>query len=175
MKEVLHIGCGETPLPEWFGSVHETRLDIAPHVKPDIVADMAHIPDGLGPFDVVYSSHSLEHLYPHDGDSCLAGCLRVLKPDGKIVINVPDLEGLSPTDDVLYKCPGGEEVRAWDLFYGYRPALKDYPFMAHRTGFTSATLRTALERAGFERITVLRSPEESTTPHNLVAVAVKPL
>lgn len=156
MKEVLHIGCGRSPLPSRMSHCHETRLDIDPNVEPDIVADMASIPD-IGPFDAVYSSHSLEHLYPHDVPKCLAGILRVLKPGGAVIIHVPDLEDLSPTDEVLYEVEGGP-VLAKDLFYGWSKYLEELPFMAHRTGFVQKTLHAALERAGFSSVTVGREP-----------------
>lgn len=127
----------------------EIRLDIDPRCKPDIVADMANLPENIGPFDAAYASHSLEHLSPHDVDSCLAGIHRVLKPGGAVIIRVPDLEGISPTGDVLYMA-GDIPVCSVDLFYGWRPFLKAMPHMAHRTGFVQETLRTALENAGFE-------------------------
>lgn len=152
---MLHLGCGGESLPSNMQHCQEVRLDIDPHCKPDIVADMANIPEGIGPFDAAYSCHSLEHLYPHDGDNCLAGVYRVLKSGGAVIIRVPDLEGLSPSGDVLYTA-GGIPVCAADLFYGWRPLLKDRPYMAHRNGFMQETLRTALERAGFEKVEVAR-------------------
>lgn len=131
----------------------EVRLDISPECHPDIVANMADLP-AIGPFDAVYSAHSLEHLLPHEVGSCLSGVHRVLKPGGVVIIRVPDLEGLSPTGDVLYLA-GDIPVCAVDLFYGWRPFLKAMPHMAHRTGFMQETLRTALEEAGF-KATVVR-------------------
>lgn len=130
-------------------------MDIDPACSPDIVANMAHIPEGIGPFDAAYSCHSLEHLAAHDVHSCLVGILGSLKSGGVVIIRVPDLEGLSPTGDVLYTVPGGD-ICAIDLFYGWRKFLKDKPFMAHRTGFVQETLRTALEEAGFTEIQVTR-------------------
>lgn len=41
--------------------------------------------------DVVYSSHTLEHMSREDGRSLLIECLRVLKPGGLLRIVVPDL------------------------------------------------------------------------------------
>ncbi|OUL26023.1 methyltransferase type 11 [Nostoc sp. RF31YmG] len=44
--------------------------------------------------DVVYSSHTLEHLSRTDGQAFLKECHRVLKPNGIIRIVVPDLKSI---------------------------------------------------------------------------------
>ena len=68
--DFLHIGCGRmqpdetNQLPSWASGCKETRLDIDPTANPDIVASMVDLGD-IGPFDITYSSHTLEHLYPH--------------------------------------------------------------------------------------------------------------
>jgi hypothetical protein len=33
-KAILHVGCGESPLPEWLSHFKETRLDINHDCKP---------------------------------------------------------------------------------------------------------------------------------------------
>lgn len=171
-KTVLHVGCGNESLPFYLKHCDEVRLDIDPTTNPDIVGDMAHLPEGIGPFDAVLSCHSLEHLPPYDIDECLAGFLRVLKPGGVVIILVPDLEGLSPTEEVLYESPIGP-VRACDLFYGYGPALRENPFMAHKCGFVTATMRSALERAGFANVEVKRISNDIIFL-SLFATGVKP-
>jgi len=133
----------------------EVRLDISADLHPDIVADMSDLPDGIGPFDAVFTAHALEHLYPHDVDRALAGFQRVLKPGGSVVILVPDLEGVAPTWDVLYESEAGP-VCGHDLYYGYAKYLAERPYMAHRSGFVASTLQDALERAGFESVKVER-------------------
>ena len=42
---------------------------------------------GGAAFDAVFSSHNLEHLYPHQVKEALAEFYRVLKPEGMIVIS----------------------------------------------------------------------------------------
>lgn len=161
---LLHVGCGFEPLPAGFGHYAETRLDIDPRCEPDIVASMTDL-GPIGPFDLVYSSHCLEHLAPHDVPVALAEFRRVLSEEGATVIMVPDLEGVAPTDEVLFVSPAGP-ISGLDLIYGFRPALAAQPHMAHRTGFIAATLHAALESAGFRGVLVERQPS-----HNLMAVA----
>lgn len=165
---LLHVGCGYSPLPDYL-SVHgfaETRLDIDGACEPDIVASMVDLGE-IGPFRMVFSHHSLEHLAPHDVPRALGEFHRVLSPGGMALVFVPDLEGVAPTDEVLFVSPAGP-IAGLDLFYGLRAALAEQPHMAHRTGFVSDTLRSALESAGFERVCIERLPD-----HNLMGVGYR--
>lgn len=167
MGSLLHVGCGGEPIPEWAqGHFDEVRLDIDDRHSPDIVASMTDMGD-IGPFDAVYSSHSLEHLYPHDVDTALREFHRVLDDKGFAVIFVPDLEDVRPTEDVLLNAPCGP-ITGLDMIYGLRSLLPIQPHMAHHTGFTSDTLRAALERAGFSSVVVQRMEN-----YNLMAIAAK--
>lgn len=161
MPTVLHVGSGHTSLPTWFADYAEVRLDIDEGCKPDIVANMTDM-GPIGPFDAVYCSHALEHLYPHDVPVALAEFRRVLKPGGGLVVFVPDLEGVSATEEVVYESPCGP-ITGLDMIYGKVSYLADAPYMAHHTGFVSTTLAQTLERAGFEGVKVVRIPE-----HNLM-------
>ena len=169
--KLLHAGCGGAPLPPFLQHVQEVRLDIDPAQRPDIVADMAHLPEGLGPFDAVFTCHALEHLMPHAVGECLAGFHRVLRSGGSVVIFVPDLEGVAPTREVLFESPAGP-ITGHDLFYGHAPALRDYPYMAHRCGFVKETLAAALTEAGFINVRTDRVTDPA--PHNLFGFGVKP-
>lgn len=165
---LLHVGCGHSALPEWL-SVHgfaEVRLDIDPDCEPDIVASMTDLGD-IGPFDMVFSHHSLEHLSPHEVPVALGEFRRVLRPGGVALIFVPDLEGVQPTEEVLFVSPAGP-IAGLDLFYGLRAALSEHPYMAHRTGFVSQTLGAALESAGFSRVAT-----ERLAGHNLMGAGFR--
>lgn len=119
----------------------------------------------MGEFDIVYCSHVLEHVYPHEVPLAVAEIYRVLKPGGKAVILVPDLEDARPTEDVLYVSPAGP-ITGLDLMYGLRSALEDNPFMAHHCGFVSDTLRDSLKQ--FSEVHVKR-----TAFNNLLGVGIK--
>ena len=94
----LHVGCGpkdgnSTPFANqnW----HEVRLDIDLEVQPDVVGtmtDMKVVDDAS--MDAVFSSHNIEHLYPHEVPLALAEFHRVLKPDGFILLTCPDLRSV---------------------------------------------------------------------------------
>lgn len=167
MRRVLHAGCGNEHLPEWLEG-EEVRLDIDRACKPDILASMTDMPEHIGPYDIVYCHHALEHCYPYDVPVALAEFFRVLKPVGHVVVFVPDLEDVRPTNDILYESPAGP-IAGLDLFYGHRPSLDSRPWMAHHTGFIAATLAEALTDAGFRTVGVKR-----LSGWNLMGVGTKP-
>lgn len=167
MKKILHAGCGTSGLPAWFGDGYEeTRLDIDPLTSPDIVTNITNL-GMIGPFDIVYTSHCLEHLSPWEVPVALEEFYRVTVDGGATVVIVPDLEGVQATTDFLYECPGGP-LCGLDLIYGCHVDTALSPYMQHKCGFVSATLEAAFREAGFEDVTMKRLPL-----HNLMAVGRK--
>jgi len=161
MKTLLHVGCGPkrkdqtTPAfnsHEWI----ELRLDIDQSVNPDVVGtmtDMSDVPDES--VDGIFSSHNIEHLYPHEVPVALAEFKRVLKPDGFVVITCPDLQSvceLVAADKLLepaYVSPAGP-ISPLDILYGHRAAMaRGNLYMSHRCGFTQKVLTSTMQTAGF--------------------------
>ena len=164
MKRVLHVGCGSSRIAERHPHFQpqdwqEVRLDIDAAVQPDIVADITDMKRvESGSFDAVYSSHNLEHLYPHQVPAALGEFRRVLRPEGYALIILPDLRSVArriaedKLEDVLYQSPSGP-VAPLDVLYGFRPSLaRGALYMAHKTGFTAKTLAGALARSGFATV-----------------------
>lgn len=134
MKTFLHIGCGpqrKESTTRGFNSDewHELRLDIDENVQPDIVGtmtDMSRVPDES--VDALFSSHNIEHLYPHEVPVALTEFLRVLKPEGFAVITCPDLKSVCAlvAEDKLtepaYQSEAGP-IAPLDILYGHRPRL----------------------------------------------------
>ena len=161
MRKFLHVGCGtnskeQTTREFAGGDWQEVRYDIDKSVKPDIVGtmtDMSAIQDGS--FDAVFSSHNIEHLYPHDVSVALAEFLRVLKPRGYAVITCPDLQSVCELvaqdrlTDTAYESPAGP-IAPIDILYGFRRSLaQGNLYMAHRCGFTEKVLTGTLRTSGF--------------------------
>lgn len=138
------------------------------------MTDMSAVADAL--VDAVFSSHNLEHLYPHEVPVALREFLRVLTPAGFAVVTCPDLQSvcaLVAEDRLLetaYTAPAGP-VAPLDMLYGFRPALASGNlFMAHRCGFTQKVLAGTLRAAGFAAVASSRRGH----PHyDLWAVASK--
>jgi ubiquinone/menaquinone biosynthesis C-methylase UbiE len=171
MPQVLHVGCGSATIarmPAGFqdGSWQEVRFDINPDVFPDIVGtitDMHNVPSDS--VDAIYSSHNIEHVYPHEVTGVLAEFRRVLKPDGFLVVTCPDLQSFAQQiadgglEDPLYTSPSGP-ITPLDILYGHRPSLeRGEIYMAHRTGFTGKTIMRYASDAGFAAIGARRRPK----------------
>ena len=170
MKTLLHVGCSHNRIEQTTrgfndGSWTEVRLDIDPAVKPDIVGtmtDMSRV--ATASVDAIFSSHNIEHLYPHEVPVALAEFIRVLSDNSFCVITCPDLKEvcrLVSQDRLLepaYVSPAGP-ISPIDILYGHRPALaQGNLYMAHRSGFTEKVLRQTLVRAGFRSIASFTRP-----------------
>jgi SAM-dependent methyltransferase len=163
-RTVLAVGSGADPLEQWKEQGYTVvRLDIDPGTKPDIVGSMTDMGE-IGPFDVVYCSHSLEHLYPHEVPKALREFHRVLRTGGVAVILVPDLQDVPATDDPL---PGAPGLTGLHLYYGDAREIEQYPYMAHHSGFVEKSLRAAMEQCGFTVNT------QRASHYNLLGIGVK--
>ena len=161
MKTFLHVGCGLLNKSHCKGfnndNWKEIRLDIDENVNPDIVGTLTDMKlVETGSVDAVYSSHNIEHIFPHEVPIALREFYRVLKEDGIVVMTCPDIQsvGEALTKDklfeALYESPMGP-VTAFDILYGHRKTTVDGNiFMVHKGGFTYSTLDTKFKEAGFK-------------------------
>jgi len=161
-KTILHVGPGHrnngARLPAAFqGSEwQESRLDIDPANEPDIVGSMLDMAAVVSEsVDAIYSAHNIEHVYAHEVLQVLNEFLRVLKPDGFLVVTCPDLQGVcqlvaeDKLGDAAYTSQAGP-ITPLDILYGHRAALAaGHHYMAHKTGFTLKMLTQALHSSGF--------------------------
>ncbi|MES2979277.1 MAG: methyltransferase domain-containing protein [Pseudomonadota bacterium] len=164
MKKLLHVGCGPKRVANTVrafndGTWEEIRLDIDAAVRPDILGSMTDMSliDDLA-VDAIFSSHNIEHLYPHEVPIALSEVIRVLKGDGFCVITCPDLKSVSKLvlqDQLLepaYISRAGP-ISPLDILYGHGASISggNY-FMSHRCGFTEKTLRQTLISSGFSSV-----------------------
>jgi len=151
----LHLGTG----PDYKLDDRWLASDLNPHYDRGIVYLDAsqRLPFGDAIFEYVFSEHLIEHLTYPQGEGMLRECYRVLKPGGRIRVGTPDLRviiGLfaeSPSDteqeyiryhvDKFVK-PHGEHSPVFVL----NNIVRNW---GHRFLYDEATLRGALEKAGF--------------------------
>lgn len=168
LKSLLHVGCGQAHVLGLKGfsptDWNEIRLDIDNDVHPDIVASITDMHDvDSASMDAVFSSHNIEHLYPHEVPLALHEFHRVLHEDGFLSIACPDLQTVCQyiaNDRLLepvYRTKAGLPISPIDILYGWRESLaKGNVFMAHKSGFTRKTLVDSLKQAGFASIAAQR-------------------
>lgn len=88
------------------------------------------------PFDLVSFVHVLEHL--RDPREALSRARRRLAPSGRLLVAVPNKD-------------------AWDLRFSARARARTYDLPVHLHHFTEASLRRALEGAGFREVEIVVS------------------
>ena len=177
------MGCGskrKTQTTRGFNTAdwHEIRLDIDPTAQPDVIGTMTDMSAVASEsVDAIYSSHNIEHLYPHEIPLAFAEFLRVLKPDGFFVVTCPDLQSVCQmvAEDKLtepaYTSPAGP-ISPLDILYGHRPSMeRGNLYMAHRCGFTQRVLDEMLRSYGFQ--TVASIARRQAPYFDLFALATK--
>jgi len=88
--KMLNVGCGSVFHPDWVNA------DLTPADPSVMRLDVTEPwPFEAESFDVVYSSHVLEHLHPDQASHFLSEARRVLRPGGTIRLAVPDLERIA--------------------------------------------------------------------------------
>jgi SAM-dependent methyltransferase len=170
-KRFLHVGCGSVRkgprTPGFAGDEwEEVRLDIDPTVAPDIMASITDLsPVATGSFDAVFSSHNIEHLYPHEAPLAMREFSRVLNDKGYLILTCPDMISIAGfitsngLDTIAYRSGIGP-ISPLDMLYGHNASIRrGNHFMAHRTGFSMKTLQKTLSENGFSAIMAFEKPK----------------
>jgi predicted SAM-dependent methyltransferase len=139
----LHIG-GTIPHPDW------KILDIEMRPEVDYVGDANDLSQFADEsIDTIYASHVLEHFYYELGNELLftlSEWYRVLKPDGQLMISVPDLFTICS----LYITP---DLSVDDRFILMQVIFggQTNQFDVHKVGFDEEILAVYLRDIGFEK------------------------
>jgi predicted SAM-dependent methyltransferase len=134
MPIFLHVGCGRNSkeeTTEGFNTAEwkELRFDIDKAVEPDLIGtmtDMSAVESGS--VDAVFSSHNIEHVFPHEVSIVLTEFFRILKPTGFVVITCPDVQSVCALIaagkllEPVYDSPAGP-ISPIDIVFGLRHAI----------------------------------------------------
>lgn len=116
---------------------------------PDVVCDVRKLPFDADSVDEILAVHILEHLYVWEAEATILEWKRVLKPGGKLIIEVPCLDKII---NRFIKFEGAPPINLgmWGL-YG-DPSYKDER-MTHRWCYSSNQLRALLDQCKMSDIT----------------------
>lgn len=157
----LHLGCGFAYI-NGFCNIDASRI-----VPCDITARIDKLNLAAGTVDVIYASHVFEHVPWRRGPDILAEWFRVLKPGGRLLVLVPDIERLFRIylDNLPeYQSEPGRfhADRAHNIVYGGQSNRFDY----HYQGWSMTSLSTVLREIGFNNIRQAEREEFSAVcPH----------
>lgn len=141
-KKVVDLGCGK--LEDSYRTNEGTvlRVDVREDVQPDFRCDIRMTPFATGEFDVVYSSHTLEHFSQAEVPSVLDEMKRILKPSGELRLLLPDLKWAAQ-----HIMNGEIDALTMYVLYGQQ----DYKENFHYTGFTEQMVERLLRERGFQK------------------------
>ena len=155
----LQLGCGTRPLAGWLNS------DFSPRTLEAVRIDATKpLPFADDTFAHVYSEHMIEHLDHLAGDRLLAEIRRVLRPGGRVRVSTPDLGRLlglfrpreERSDDerryielIIGRHVEGVDPEVANPVYVLNNNVRDW---GHRFLYDAPTLRSAMQRAGFDQI-----------------------
>lgn len=166
MQTLYNLGAGNRRLfdilPDMsaFTGWQEIRVDINAACRPDIVTSLVDMRAVVGDCaaSLIYCSHVLEHFFDHEVEVVLKEFTRIMHSEGAAVLRQPDLShairGFDETDleRTLYESPSGP-IALLDVLYGHRRSIAaGDTYMAHRTGFTEASLARRMLQSGFDEV-----------------------
>jgi len=134
----LNLGCGDDILEGWI------NIDAYNPIA-QVKADVSSLPYDDNFADVILASHVIEHFHFHDGFKVINEWKRVLKPDGKLIIETPDL---LETCKEFVALPEGEKCN----LYGHFFASPWVSGQTHYFLYTETQLKWTLEQCGFKDI-----------------------
>lgn len=139
----INVGSGLTHFP---GS---TWINCDRHGDPDVNCDADRLPFETDFADEVWAIHVLEHIHRSQASRVLYEWFRVLKPGGKLVIEVPCL------DKIAKLIVEGEKNMRLTVMGIFGDPRDTKPDMMHQWCWSKLELSDALVGVNFEQIAVM--------------------
>lgn len=146
----FNMGCGRDRLEGYMGVDMHNDTDI----KMDIME--LDLPEGCA--DEILGSHVIEHFPQHRAPGVLANWHKTLKDGGKLVLEVPDFEGLCR--DYLEQSGDDQKMTAMCIFGAHVDRItpeteKSGALSPHLWGYTPKSLADLCAHVGFKDIQIL--------------------
>ena len=154
----LNLGCG---LDKKQGYIN---IDIRKEVNPDLIWNLENIPYPFesNSIEEIIAKDVLEHFPFRKVENILKEWFRILKPQGKLYIQTPDLIA------ICYKVILNNNYTWKDISYWVYGG-QDYNENFHKSGFTIPTIKKLLESIGFKIEKI-----ENDGGTNLMCYCIKP-
>ena len=165
----LNLGCGHK-LMEGF-----VNVDLSGNwsgIKPDVEADISKplpFPDNHA--DEIHAYHVLEHFWRWTVPDILADWMRVLKPGGTLVLEMPCFDKI--LGYMIEKGTTGEPMDARLSLWGlYGDPCYESEEMTHKWCYCMAEITAVMEDAGCEMI-MIEAPKTHIAMRDMRAVGKK--
>jgi predicted SAM-dependent methyltransferase len=141
-KKIVDLGSGPMDVSYKTDEGKVLRVDIREDVKPDYRCDLRILPFGNKEFDIVFSSHTLEHFSRSEVGKVLDEWIRIMKDDGELRLVLPNLAWAA--QHILNKEIDNDVM---NVLYG----AQSYDENFHRCGFIPQTVEQLLAERGFKK------------------------
>jgi hypothetical protein len=163
----LHIGCGDDIKPG-FVNIDEFN----PRAEQQIPIQAINYPHNT--IDLIEGNMVIEHLPLNDVREFLSKAYKMLKTDGQLILEMPDVIKVCQLILVFANDPEYLENGAFGfrgLFGAPKPNMSvgDY----HKWGYTPTTIKTLLVEAGFNRISISDGMSHCYPIRDMRVVALK--
>ncbi|MBD9361076.1 class I SAM-dependent methyltransferase [Methylomonas fluvii] len=136
-KILFHIGCGDINSPEFINI--DARKDKHVHIVTHNISRLWMIPSDTA--DLIYMCHILEHVPRYHVATVLKEMYRILKPNGKLRLSVPDFDCIV----AIYQDTNNDiQLISPPLMGG-----QDYPENFHFEVYNKSHLEKTLQLNGF--------------------------
>jgi len=191
----VKLGSGRSYLPGWL------NIDVQEQAQPDVLLDLsqqvswplqAHTPYGgeieiaPGSVDRIFASNVLEHV--HDLPTLMSNCLKMLKTDGRLIVEVPHEQAFAAWQDPTHVRAMNEKswlyFSDWFWYLGWfehRFSVDFFEYLDERnekcTREKAAFMRAALvkvETTPQERTEARMKRPDFALPDDLPALAPQP-
>lgn len=141
-KKIVDLGSG--PEKDSYKTEEGTvlRVDIREDTKPDYRCDLRILPFASKEFDIVFSSHTLEHFKRTEVPTVLDEWIRIMKDDGEFRLLLPNLEWAAR--HIMNKEIDNDVM---NVLYGQQSYAENF----HYTGFTPQIVEQLLAERGFKK------------------------
>lgn len=156
----MNLGCGHNRREGYI------NIDISRKTGADIVASVVDMPffDECS-VEEILAIQLIEHLSVKECDKALEEWFRILKHDGKIIIECPDFEALCK------EFLESDKVNRWYSYKGtWHPLIKHFygsqrgEAQFHKNGFTKERIQDLLTMHGFTQIKFIEDFEYKYCP-----------
>lgn len=167
----INLGCGAKV---WPGFINVDLPNNWTGKQPDVVADVTKpLPFSDGYADEVHAYHLFEHLHRNEAPNILLDWIRVLKPGGALILEMPCLDKILALFDYYAQNqkPIDPRLTMWGLFGD--PGYKN-DAMVHRWCYSVAELTNLLQEAGMTGI-IEETPKTHQPVRDMRIVSWRPL
>lgn len=121
----------------------------------DLQADLRRLPVDSDSADAVAAIHVLEHFYEWEAADLLTEWKRILKPGGKMILELPCMDKVF---GYAVQCVREKEgmVEFMTLHALYGDPKHHNPMMCHKWGWFTVPLKAVLEQIGMREIQIMQ-------------------